>query len=133
MADREDRVSASAISRLLAKAGYTRAESESTSIRGYRRDYPGFTVRNASRDDFPDGGPLGAHVIVGHETHDSNNLRLPGDGGPSPAEIREDHLARYEDALHAAGYLTQRGTGRYGTIPIIWVTGRVRGDGVSRA
>lgn len=122
-------ISASAISRLLAKAGHIRAESETTSIRGYHHDYPGFTVSSASRDDFPDGGPLLAQVIVGHETHDSNNLRLPGDDGPTIAEVREEHLTRYEQTLHAAGYITQRGTGRYGTIPVIWVTGRARDRG----
>lgn len=86
------------ISRFLARAGFDRAESESTSIHGYRRRYPGFVVK--VEDD---------HVRVEHSTSDSNDLRGPNDPPRRPrAEVEREWLAKYEEALVAAGYKVEQ-------------------------
>lgn len=80
---------ASAVSRTLARAGFDRAESESTSVRGYRRYYPGFVV---TRRD--------GHVRVAHS---AMNDSPDADRRPW-REAEAEALAKYADALRGAGY-----------------------------
>lgn len=102
-------VSPSAISRLLAKAGFERFESESTSVRGWHRYSPGFSVRKVNEEDRPwNDERLRTAVIVEHETLNSHQLRSDTDD-LSRDDLRAQHLAKYEEVLTAAGYVVERG------------------------
>jgi hypothetical protein len=120
-------INASSISRLLAKAGFTRAETETTSTRGHRhyRYHPGFEVRKVTEEDRQwEQERLHTAVIVEYSAMDSDHIPLPGDE-PKDADLRNEHLASYERALHEADYLVERGTGRYGATPVLLITGRL--------
>lgn len=109
-ADRDGRrlasASPSAISRLLGKAGFTRFESETTSVRGHARYYPGFSVRKVSEEDrLWSDERLRSAVIVEHETLSSVYDPTPDQANLSRDELRAQHLAKYEETLRAAGYV----------------------------
>jgi hypothetical protein len=81
---------ASAISRLLAAAGFERSESSATRIKGWRNSSEGFTVGTVER----------GRVCVEHKTG--------YDRGPNAAKRRDEMLTEYDGFLTAAGFHVER-------------------------
>lgn len=95
------------VSRVLASAGFARAETEPTSIRGHYRYSPGFEVRGSNQSWelglLRDEGRAAGHVTVSCQTMDRLASDKPTDPRPH-AEIVAEQVAAYAGALEAVGF-----------------------------
>ena len=86
---------ASGISALLRRAGFARSTKHPTSVRGFSNRTRGYVA----------GGRTDGSVAVYHE--DGNSFRIT-----DAARARQVHeQERYAEAIEAAGYAVERGTG----------------------
>ena len=107
------------LSRLLGKAGFDRAESESTSIRGHHRYSPGYRVigAKAAWEDGYTQDPTEPAVYVECQTLNTANF----DDRRTSQEIAAELLPGYEQVLRDAGYTVER-VERHGPDRILRVT-----------
>lgn len=95
------------VSRALSAAGFTRAEHETTSVRGYYRYSPGFEVKGCNQsweiallnDEERDAG----FVTVQEQTIDDFSYGKEKDPRPL-AQVVAEQLGAYTHALESAGF-----------------------------
>lgn len=101
---------ASAISRLLAKAGFERGETEASSMRNTTYYTPGFVVRGSKQsrewmNDINDAEQAAGYVTVERDTMDTHG-RERDDPRTNAEKVAED-IAAYMATLAAAGYVVE--------------------------
>lgn len=114
------------VSRVLGAAGFTRGETESSSLGNMNYYTPGFVVRGCNQswewgyltDDQRDAG----YVTVERSIMDTH--RHEADDPRSREERIAEDLNAYTTALESAGFVVERGTRSYKDYLV--VTGRIR-------